>query len=158
MSDHYHLAQLNIGRAKGPIDGPEMAAFVAQLDEVNAIADQAPGFVWRLQSDEGNATDIRPFDDDEILVNMSVWTSIEALRDYVYAGRHLEVLRDRARWFEGATQRYQVLWWVPAGQLPTIDEARAKLAHLEAHGPSPEAFTFQQPFEAPATPATESAP
>lgn len=155
MSEGYHLAQLNIARAKGPIDGPVMAEFVAQLDEVNALADEAPGFVWRLQSEDGDATSIRPFEDHDILVNMSVWTSVQALRDYVYGGRHLEVVRDRSRWFAGATQRYQVLWWVPAGHTPDVEEAKRKLEHLESHGPSAEAFTFQQVFEAPATAVTQ---
>lgn len=149
MSDGYHLAQLNIARAKGPIDGPVMASFVARLDELNALADEAPGFVWRLQSEDGDATAIRAFEDDRVLVNMSTWTSVQALRDYAYGGRHLEVLRDRREWFDGATRPYQVLWWVPAGHTPSIDEAKRKLEHLENHGPSAEAFSFQLVFEAP---------
>ncbi len=149
MSGAHHLAQLNIATMKGPVDGPLMAPFVAQLDELNALADAAPGFVWRLQSSDGDATSIRAFEDERILVNLSVWTSIQALRDYAYGGRHLEVLRDRREWFEGATRPYQVLWWVPAGHIPTVEEAKGKLAHLEGHGPTAEAFTFQQPFEAP---------
>jgi hypothetical protein len=149
VSAVYHLAQLNIATMKGPVDGPVMAGFVAQLNEVNALADEAPGFVWRLQSADGDATSIRAFEDDRILVNMSVWESVQALRDYVYGGRHLEVVRNRSQWFEGATRPYQVLWWVPAGHTPDVEEAKRKLEHLETYGPTAEAFSFQQVFEAP---------
>ena len=145
----YQLAQLNVAKMRGAADSELMASFMEQLDDVNAVADGAPGFVWRLQTEDGDATSIQAFDDDRILVNMSVWESMQALRDYAYAGRHLEVLRDRREWFEGYGGPYQVLWWVPAGHVPTVDEAKRKLAYLEAHGPSSEAFTFQQPFEAP---------
>lgn len=150
MSGDYQLAQLNIAAMKGPADGPVMASFVAQLDELNTLADEAPGFVWRLQSEDGDATSIRAFG-DRVLVNMSVWASVQALRDYAYGGRHLEVLRDRREWFEGATRPYQVLWWVPAGHTPSIDEAKRRLEHLERRGPTAEGFTFQQVFAAPAT-------
>jgi len=149
VTEGYHLAQLNIAGMKGPIDGPLMASFVARLEELNALADEAPGFVWRLQSEDGDATAIRAFG-DQVLVNLSVWTSIQALRDYAYGGRHLELLRNRREWFEGATRPYQVLWWVPAGHTPDVDEAKRKLVYLESRGPTAEAFSFQQVFEAPA--------
>ena len=142
----HHLAQFNIGRVRAPIGDPLMAGFVAQLDDVNALADGAPGFVWRLQTEEGNATSIHAFEDERLLLNMSVWTSVEALRNFAYAGRHLELLRDRAEWFEGATGPYQVLWWLPAGHTPTLEEAKRKLECLEVDGPTAEAFTFQQLF------------
>ena len=153
----HHLAQLNVAKMRGAGDSELMASFMAQLDEVNSVADAASGFVWRLQTDDGDATSIQAFEDDRILVNMSVWESIQALRDYAYAGRHLEVLRNRREWFEGYGGPYTVLWWVPAGHQPTVDEAKQKLAHLEEHGPTAEAFTFQQPFEAPSAVPADAA-
>lgn len=153
----HHLAQLNVAKMRGAADSELMASFMAQLDEVNAVADEAPGFVWRLQSEDGDATSIQAFDDDRILVNMSVWKSMQALRDFAYAGRHLEVLRDRREWFKSYVGPYQVLWWVRAGHVPTVDEAKRKLAHLEQHGPTAAAFTFQQPFEAPSAVGVEAA-
>jgi hypothetical protein len=144
----YHIAQINIGRIKGPLDGPVMAGFMARLDEINALADAAPGFVWRLQTNEGNATYFRPYPEDgSILLNMSVWESVEALRHYVYKTMHAEVLRQREKWFEKFSGMYMALWWVPAGHIPGIDEAKKRLAHLEAHGPTQFAFTFKQTFE-----------
>jgi hypothetical protein len=143
----HHLAQLNIGRAVGPVDGPDLAEFMELLDPVNALADRAPGVVWRLQDEAGNATSFRPFDDDRMIVNMSVWESIDALWDFVYAGPHLDVMRRRREWFERFPSLYMVLWWVPAGTIPTIEEAKRRLALLEANGPTPEAFTFKRRFE-----------
>ena len=142
----WHLAQLNIGRAKGPMDGPVMAGFAALLDPVNALADAAPGFVWRLQDDSGNATSIRAFDDDSLMLNMSVWESVEALRAFVYTTAHVDALRRRAEWFEKFDSVYVVAWWIPAGHIPSIEEAKERLDHLEAHGPTPYAFTLRQPF------------
>jgi len=148
MSNGYHIAQINIGRIKGPLDGPVMAGFMARLDEINALADAAPGFVWRLQTNEGNATYFRPFpEDDMLLLNMSVWKSIESLRHYVYKTMHAEVLRQREKWFEKLDRVYMALWWVPVGHIPGIDEAKKRLAHLEAHGPTQFAFTFKQTFD-----------
>src|SRR5215212_2317688 len=120
-----------------------MADFVARLDEINALADCAPGFVWRLQTPEGNATYVRAYDDDRILVNMSVWESVEALKEYVYRSAHAELLRARRSWFEQFAGVFVALWWVPAGHIPTVDEAKLRLQHLEEHGPSPFAFTFK---------------
>jgi len=143
----FHIAQVNIGRVKAPIDDPIMAGFVSQLDAINALADRSPGFVWRLQTDSGNATYFRPYpEDDRILMNMSVWESIEALRDYVYRGAHAEVMRQRRNWFELFSGVYVALWWVPAGHRPGIDEARKRLEHLDAHGPTQFAFTFARTF------------
>ena len=157
MTEAHQLAQLNVAKMRGAADSEVMAGFMAQLDEVNALADSAPGFVWRLQSEVGDATSIRAFEDDRILVNMSVWRSVEALRDYAYSGRHLDLLRGRRDWFETYDGPYQTLWWVPAGHLPTIDEAKRALAHLGANGPSAEAFTFQQLFDAPSLVEAEAA-
>lgn len=145
----FHLAQLNVGRIRATLDDPIMAGFVAWLEPVNALADTSPGFVWRLQTDEGDATAIRSTDDPLLLVNLSVWESIDALADYVYRGDHVRAVRKRAEWFEPADEDIFVLWWVPAGHLPTVDEAMKRLDQLRAHGPTAEAFTFARRFEAP---------
>lgn len=143
----YHIAQVNIGHIKAPLDSPIMAGFVGRLDELNALADKSPGFVWRLQTGEGNATYFRPYDDDRILINMSVWKSVEALRQYVYDTAHAALLRHRHEWFERFSGTYMALWWVPAGHLPGIDEAKKRLAHLQQHGPTEFAFTFKTVFQ-----------
>ena len=122
---------------------------MAALDPVNALADAAPGFVWRLQTDEGNATSV-PFNDDPmVIINMSVWESVEALSDFVYRSAHTEVMRRRAEWFHRSADAYVVLWWVPAGHEPTVEEAAARLESLRASGPTPFAFTFRERFPAP---------
>jgi uncharacterized protein DUF3291 len=146
MESDVQLAQVNIGRLRAPLEDPLVAGFVARLDEINALADRSPGFVWRLQTAAGNATYLRPFDDDRILFNMSVWESIEALQDYAYRSAHVEVLRQRHDWFEKFEGAYLALWWVPAGHIPSIDEAKRRLAHLDATGPSSFAFTFKVRF------------
>jgi uncharacterized protein DUF3291 len=153
MSRKYHLAQCNIGRARGPIDDPVMAGFVARLADINALADGAPGFVWRLQEDNGNATSIQAFEDSLILLNMSVWESPDALREFVYRSDHASVMRQRRSWFERFEGVYLVLWWVPSGHIPTVQEARERLAHLEKHGDSPHAFSFARIFPSPDQPA-----
>lgn len=142
----FHLAQINIARALGPIDSPVMAGFVAKLDELNEIADQSPGFVWRLQGEGNDATDIQAFDDPMILLNMSVWESIEDLRNYTYGMMHNTVARDRRNWFEPMDGPHIALWWVPAGHIPTPEEGRQRIEHLAEHGPSPEAFTFMEAY------------
>jgi Domain of unknown function (DUF3291) len=141
-----HLAQVNVARARAPLDGPELAGFVARIDEINALADGSPGFVWRLPSGTGDATYLRPYDDDRILFNLSVWRSVEALRAYVYRSVHTEVMRRRQEWFERFDGAYVALWWIPVGHIPSIDEAKARLAHLDRHGPTPTAFTFKSLF------------
>ena len=145
MAEH-HVAQLNVARFKLPLDDPAMAGFVAALDPLNAIADAAPGFVWRLQTEEGNATSIHAFDDDLLLINMSVWESVDALATYVYGPDHVAVMRRRREWAERMEEAYLVLWWIPAGATPGIDEAKERLEHLRAHGPTPLAFTFKRRF------------
>lgn len=145
----FHLAQLNIGRIVAPLDSPQLAGFVARLDDINALADTAPGFVWRLQSAEGNATSIRPFDDDWLLVNMSVWESVESLKAFTYGAAHSDVMRNRRQWFEPHDEMYLVLWWIPAGHIPDVTEARERLTHLQAHGDTAYAFTFKETFEPP---------
>jgi hypothetical protein len=147
----HHLAQLNLATLRAPLDSPELADFVAQLAPINALADASPGFVWRLQTEDGDATAIRPYDDDRIIVNLSVWTSLQALRDFVYASRHLDVMRRRRQWFHRAAEAYLALWWVPARTIPTVAEAAERLERLRRDGPGPEAFTFREPFPEPAS-------
>ena len=148
MSDpRWHLAQLNVGRLLAPVESPAIAGFVAALDPINELADASPGFVWRLQTDAGNATDIRPTEDDLFLINMSVWSSLQELRAFVYTTAHVQVLRQRREWFEQLATSHMVLWWVPAGHIPTIEEALERLDRLRAEGPTPTAFTFRSPFE-----------
>jgi len=154
LSSGYHLAQINIGRLLAPLDDPVMADFVANLDPINALADKAPGFVWRFQTEEGNATAVRPYEDDRIAINFSVWTDLESLRDFVFRSEHAAIMRRRREWFERLTDFYIALWWVPAGHQPTVEEAVAKLEHLREHGPSPEAFTFRDVYPAPDEPAS----
>jgi hypothetical protein len=139
----YHIAQVNVGRVKAPVDDPLMHGFTSRLAEINALADGAPGFVWRLQGPEGDATYLRPYDDDRILLNMSVWHTIDALTAYVYQTVHAELLRQRHQWFEKFAGSYLALWWVPIGYVPGVDEATKRLAHLAALGPTEFAFTFK---------------
>ena len=148
----YELAQLNIGIFRGPIDSPVMAEFVANLDRINALADRAPGFVWRLQTEDGNATAIRPFDDENMAVNMSVWRDADSLRAFVYHTAHVEIMRRRREWFERMSEAFLVLWWVRKGHRPTVDEAIARLEALRANGPTRDAFTFRQAFPPPDAP------
>jgi hypothetical protein len=145
----FHLAQVNIGILLAPLTSPEIADFVAALEPINALADASPGFVWRLQSEAGDATDIRAFDDDRIMINMSVWRSLEDLRDFVYRSRHVDVLRRRGDWFERMSEAYLALWWLPAGRLPTAEEAVWRIDLLRRSGPTAEAFTFRSPFGPP---------
>lgn len=152
----YHLAQLNIARLLAPIDSPPLADFVANLERINALAEQSLGFVWRLQTDAGDATEIDYFGNDHI-VNLSVWTSVEALHDYVYRSAHVEILRRKKEWFSTMRDRHMVLWWVKAGHLPTIEEAGEKLSLLREAGPTAQAFTFKTPFPAPGVETTEQA-
>ena len=148
MSVHY-IAQVNIARMKAPLDDPIMVGFVARLAEINALADRSPGFVWRLQTEAGDATYLRPYEDDRILFNFSMWESIESLHTYVFKTAHAELLRQRHDWFERFGGAYQAMWWVPQGHVPDIEEAKRRLAHLEANGPSPFAFTVKSAFPAP---------
>ncbi|MCQ4080086.1 DUF3291 domain-containing protein [Streptomyces sp. RB6PN25] len=150
----YELAQVNIARLKSPLDSPQLADFVAALDPVNAVADAADGFVWRLQGDDGNATSIPVLGDRWLIVNMSVWRDVDALSAFMYDTPHREVLRRRREWFERIEEAVTALWWVAAGHRPAVSEAEQRLLHLRAHGPTPEAFSLREPFPAPdGTPA-----
>lgn len=143
------LAQVNVARMIAPLDDLRMADFVAALDPVNALAERSPGFIWRLKDEDGDATSIRVFDDDMLLVNMSVWESADALREFVYAGRHGEVMRQRRRWFAKNFEAYLALWWVPAGKPPSVADAEQRLEALRRDGPSEFAFTFGRLFPPP---------
>ena len=154
----YHLAQLNVGLVRAPTDSPELADFMAGIEPVNAAADATPGLVWRLQDGDGpGATALRPRG-PELMVNMSVWESLETLRDFVYRnGPHLDFMRRRREWFHRMAQQHLVLWWVPAGHIPDLDEALSRLDLLRGDGPSAWAFTFGEPFPAPSEPAARRA-
>lgn len=143
----WHVAQLNIAKMKGKnIDDPVMKGFVEQLDSINALAQVSNGFVWRLKTDDGNATSYNPYGDEQIIINFSVWESAEALKNFVYKSAHTEVMKDRKLWFEYFGQAYYVLWNIPAGHIPSLDEAVARLAHLQQYGPSANAFDFKNIF------------
>ncbi|GAA1028965.1 DUF3291 domain-containing protein [Virgisporangium ochraceum] len=142
-----NIAQLNIARLAAPLDSPRLKGFVDLLAEINDLADRSPGFVWRLQDESGDATAIRPFGDD-VIVNLTVWESIEALYAYTYRSAHLPVLQRRREWFERSAGPHLVLWWIDGSARPTVAEAARRLAHLDEHGPTPDAFTFRTQFAA----------
>ncbi len=142
----YHIAQINIARMVAPIDSPVMHDFVANLDRINALAESASGFVWRLKGDGNDATSLRPYEDERIIVNMSVWESIDALFQYAYYSDHTEIFRRRAEWFHKMTTPSAALWWIDGGHIPTVAEAKEKLSLIERYGATPQAFTFKQRF------------
>ncbi len=155
MSAAFHLAQINIGRFAAPLDSPQLKDFVDNLDRINALAEQSPGFVWRLTGEGNNATDLRPFDDDPMMaINMSVWTDLASLGAYVYRSGHIAIMRRRREFFEVPDQAFMALWWVPAGTVPTVVEGIEPLERLRRDGPTAEAFTFRQPFP----PAAQAGP
>lgn len=142
-----HLAQINIARLLAPIDDPLIADFAAQLDEINALAESSPGFIWRLKGEGNSATDLHPFADQLVIVNMSVWESIDALKTFAFKSAHAAVMRRRTEWFEKFPTAYLAMWWIDEGHVPTVDEAKERLRSLDAHGNTPFAFTFKQLFE-----------
>jgi hypothetical protein len=150
----YQIAQLNVGIIKAPMDSPVMSEFAANLERINTLADGSSGFVWRLQSEEGDATSIRPFENENLLVNMSVWRDVESLNRFVYSTAHVEIMRRRREWFERMPEAILVLWWVPTGHRPSIAEAVARLEALRTNGPTENAFTFRQAFPPPDAAAT----
>jgi len=145
----YHLAQVNIGRMRAPLSDPQMAGFVAQLEPINALADTSPGFVWRLQTEDGDATTLRPYEDDSILLNLSVWRSLDDLYAFTYNSEHRQVMKQRRQWFEKFESVYVALWWVPAGHIPDTEEAKERLEYLRTHGETPYAFSYKKAFPAP---------
>lgn len=146
MPDH-HLAQLNIAKLLAPKDSPQLADFVANLDRINALADQADGFIWRMLGDGADANGWRPWG-DKVVANMSLWRDVESLKDYAFRTAHADIMKRRKEWFHRMAEAYMVLWWVPAGHIPDLREAALRLDHLRAHGPGPEAFTFKDCFPA----------
>lgn len=142
---NYELAQLNVAAMKESLESPSMADFVANLDRINALADSWPGFIWRLQTEQGDATAMRPMGEDT-LVNLSLWKDPESLNKYVYESAHVEIMRRRKEWFERMREAYVALWWVPKGHRPTASEAIAKLELLRLQGPTKDAFTLRKTF------------
>jgi hypothetical protein len=150
MSGDWHLAQINVGRMLGLRGDPVVQGFFDALDQVNALADASPGFVWRLIGEEGaNATDIQPTADPLLLMNMSVWQDAESLFDFVYRTAHTPVMAKRRHWFERFDGAFMALWWIPAGTIPTINDGLSRLWHLDRFGPTPHAFTFKLRFPPP---------
>ena len=145
----YHLAQINIARLLAPLDSAQLVDFVNNLEPINTLADQSPGFVWRLKTEEGDATSIQAFDDSMIIVNMSVWESVEALKNFAYASQHALIMKRRREWFDRFPSAYMVLWWIERGHIPTPLEARQRLDSLDQHGPTAFAFTFRNLFDSP---------
>ena len=145
----YHLAQVNISRLLAPIDDPLIADFKAALDPINTLAESSPGFVWRLKSDGGNATDIQAFDDELVIVNMSVWESLDALRAFAFQSAHTPFMKRRKEWFSKFPSNQVALWWVLEKHIPTVDETKKRLQSLDTQGDTPFAFTFRTLFPAP---------
>jgi hypothetical protein len=145
----FELAQLNIAVMKESLESPLMAEFVANLDPINALAESSPGFIWRLQTEEGDATALRPLG-ETVLVNMSVWRDVESLQNYAYKSAHADIMRRRKEWFDRMAEAYLVLWWIPVGYRPDVAEAKARLDLLRRNGPTAAAFTFRQSFPPPA--------
>ena len=163
----WHLAQLNIARLRAPLDDPMIAEFVANLETVNGLAETSPGFVWRLQTEDGDATSVQAYDDELVIINLTVWTSVEALADFAYRTDHVRFLRRKREWFERMGEAHLVLWWLPAGELPNVPDAVARLERLRREGPTESGFTFRAPYGPPearsmetpaATPATAVRP
>ena len=143
----YHLAQLNIARMTGvDINDPIMVDFVNQLDEINILGEKSEGFVWRLKDDSGSATDFNPYDDVQVIVNMTVWENVENLENFAYKSRHVEVMKRRREWFQKYGKAAFVLWWIPAGHIPTLEEANGRLEFLQKNGATAYAFDFKNRF------------
>jgi heme-degrading monooxygenase HmoA len=151
MTAGFHLAQVNIALPLEPLTSARLNEFVRLLDPVNALADRAKGFVWRLGAEEGNATSVRIFEDEQLIVNLSVWESLDDLRAFAFEGFHREVMRRRKEWFSMIGAPYSAAWWIPAGSIPDVAQAESRLVRLRAEGPGPGAFTLHQAFESPAS-------
>lgn len=153
MSD-WHLAQFNIAKTRYPVEDLRMSGFVDNLDRINALGDDSPGWIWRYSTDSGNSMDERIFDDPDIALNFTIWEDVESLKDYTYRSEHKDFLRRRREWFvEMPEWPIVVLWWVPAGIIPTLSEAKARLVQLRDNGPTFEAFTFREAFPPPSSSA-----
>ncbi|WP_076417884.1 DUF3291 domain-containing protein [Colwellia sp. UCD-KL20] len=143
-----HLAQLNIATAKYDLETIEMKDFMDNLDPINAIAESSKGFVWRLQDEAGDATSIQFFDDPRTIVNMSIWESVDSLKDFMFRTHHKDFFKRKSEWFTKEAEDTYVLWWVPEGTIPTLEQAVQKLYYLRKHGETPQAFTFKSNFKA----------
>jgi len=152
----YHLAQVNIAKMLADLNDPIMSGFVNRLDEINSLADSSPGFVWRFQTDQGDATYLRPYDDDTILFNMSVWESIDTLKSYVYNSTHLELIQSKKNWFSKLTEPHMALWWIAKGHIPDVDEGLAKIELIKHKGVSESVFTFSNPINPPNFPSNNT--
>ncbi len=152
VAAQWHLAQINVGRLVAPRGDPRVAPFFDALDRINELAEKSAGFIWRLKSESGNATDIQTTSDALFLVNMSVWSDAEALFEFVYKSAHTPEMARRREYFERFEGAYQALWWVPAGHVPNVDEGLSRLWRLDHYGPTPEAFTFKVRFAEPGVP------
>lgn len=146
---HYHLAQINIARAKAPLDSPVMHGFTSRIDAVNALAESRDGFIWRLQTEAGDATSLRVFPDPHIIVNLSVWRDVESLKAFVFSGEHLQLLQNKKVWFDKLATPSLALWWVPAGHQPSLEEAQQALQDIAEFGSSPRAFSIAQSMPQP---------
>lgn len=151
---NFELAQVNVSRLLAPLDSTLLAPFVAALDEVNAEGDRTPGFVWRLQTETGNATDVEGFGWDiagshGVIVNLTTWTNTQSLSDFIFSGTHLAIMRRRRDWFYPVVEATTALWWVPTGTRPTVDEAEDRVRHLRQHGPTKHAFNLRRHYPAP---------
>lgn len=146
----YQIAEINIARMKGvDIYDPVMKEFVDNLDTINAMAENSPGFIWRLKDENNNATSVNPYNDEQVIINLSVWESIETLKNYIYNTFHSEFLKRRKEWFQTYGQAHTAIWWIPAGQFPTVEEAVTKLAYLQKKGPTAQVFDLRKIFPAP---------
>lgn len=148
MAKH-HIAQINIARLRAPVDDPEIAEFVAALEPINALAEKSPGFVWRLQTEDGDATGVQAYEDELVIVNLTVWESVDDLYEYVFRSGHTDFMRRRSEWFRRMGEAHVCLWWVPVGTLPSIEDGVARLDHLQGNGPTHRAFTFRKQFGPP---------
>ena len=148
-TDKFHIAEYNIARLKAPLDSPSMKEFVDFLAPVNKFAEESEGFVWRLIAPDGQSSSYVSaiYEDPMIVPNFSIWKDIESLKNFVYKTVHTYFLRDRKKWFDQVSEYQTVLWWVPVGYIPTLEEAKEKLIHLQTHGPTAKAFTLQVPFD-----------
>jgi heme-degrading monooxygenase HmoA len=146
----YQLAEINIGRMKGVnINDPIMQEFVENLNRVNQLAESSEGFVWRLKDESNNATNLNPYNDEQVIINISVWESVEALEQFTFKSLHTDFLKRRKEWFQQYGKMYFAMWWIPAGQYPSVEEAVARLAYLQENGASEKVFTFREKFAKP---------
>ncbi|MDQ7050802.1 MAG: DUF3291 domain-containing protein [Enterobacterales bacterium] len=149
--NRYHLAQINIAQAKDSMQSPVMDGFVKRLDEINQLAEQSEGFIWRLKTEQGDATGINAFEDDRLIINLSLWNNLDSLKHYVYQSVHIDLIQDKKHWFNKIKPAHLALWWIPEGCIPSIEQGKQKLQYLQNHGASASVFTFAKPYPHPET-------